>query len=181
MSYSVQLIKRFLLIICMIGPLALSAQNTAKTPEKFASQVVECMLKRKCENFYQFFADTLVWIDTKEVWFKSDHMDDYPKLCESALVGDTMNLAYYEENFDHVIYKSKDFVNVKKLNEYLAQSTHYTIQKNDYLFIGNVYKKGKADEIITPSSFMFIFRQEGKVFRIVVMPWFDPNPKKKKK
>lgn len=153
----------------LLGTFSVKAQK--KEAEDFALTFVKSMIEKDCEAFSACFAENIVLLQKKQVLVKSKMSKELCGMCKVAVMSDSVDMEYYQKNFEFDIY---DYAEIKKNDKFIEfrkqieLNPDYKLDKKDFFFIGYIHKTANFNDYILNDPFCVIFRQTSVGFEIVV-------------
>lgn len=170
--------KKITLILFLLPLLAFGQKTKKATNEEkeFVLKVVKSIIERDCETYYNLISDSVVlYLSLRDTLVaKSDIRDKLIMLCQISVKNDTLDYAYYIDNFDQQFFAAKalsdrEFFGSGDISSTLGSLNNYNIEKGDLFFMGANHKTRNRLDFMLDDAFKFLIRKINGEYKIILL------------
>jgi len=137
--------------------------------DTFAMNMVRMLVTQNCDGYPALFDDTVYMLQKSQALVKSEMGSKISIFCKAAIRDKSMTMESYLANFNYELLDAEEMKTKKDLYALIQAHPFYTLQENDFLFIGYRHKTDDYMKYILDDPFCVIFRKYDDGFRIVML------------
>ncbi len=145
------------------------SQDLHAEADTFAMNMVKMLVTQNCDGYPALFHDTVYMLQNSQAIVKSEMGSKISIFCKAAIRDKSITMESYLANFNRELLDAGEIKTKKDLYALIQAHPFYTLQENDFLFIGYRHKSDDYMKYILDDPFCVIFRKYEDGFRIILL------------